>query len=422
MSARDAQGRRAYNGDDPGISVTIISSRVDFSDAAARVDPYPVYQRLRQTDPVYWDEAGRGWLISSRETANAVLARGREFRAGVQLGDFAARWPQAKNDANAVKRHLSAWPMVLDRPDHDRVRATLRRACALTAIRPARDLAPSLAATQLAAIGTGGFDVLHDLARPLAQGTLAAILCIAEEELEPALDWSDELLMFMNAPREIASVRAAAAVVRALEAWSVELCTRPELRSDSLPGVLRDALRGESISPCELGAIMAQIVTGTLGALAQFVAHALHRLAAAPGEMAALRGAAEQRRRAVEELLRLEPPFLLMPRQALEPVDVLGVRIRSGDAVRILIGAVNRDPAVVTDPECLQISRAERASHLTFGAGAHACPGAVLSRAVTSAALGAVLSVSGGFVAGTPTRLPLFGMRWMTSAPVARVR
>ncbi|MGH3969025.1 MAG: cytochrome P450 [Mycobacterium sp.] len=69
-----------------------------------------------------------------------------------------------------------------------------------------------------------------------------------------------------------------------------------------------------------------------------------------------------------------------MPRVALEDVDVHGYPLRAGDAIFLLAGGANRDPAVVECPDIFDVTRVNAREHISFGTGVHACLGAALAR------------------------------------------
>ncbi|MFC5184507.1 cytochrome P450 [Actinomadura harenae] len=83
--------------------------------------------------------------------------------------------------------------------------------------------------------------------------------------------------------------------------------------------------------------------------------------------------------RAVEELLRAEPPVRLAGRVALTDHELGGVRVPAGSRVVVRIDAANRDPRRFADPGRLDLSR-EPLPHLAFGGGHHYCLGAALAR------------------------------------------
>jgi cytochrome P450 len=60
-------------------------------------------------------------------------------------------------------------------------------------------------------------------------------------------------------------------------------------------------------------------------------------------------------------------------------MELAGARIGKGDTVLLSIGSANRDPRHFVDPDELRLDRQE-GTHLTFGRGAHHCPGKELAR------------------------------------------
>jgi cytochrome P450 len=65
--------------------------------------------------------------------------------------------------------------------------------------------------------------------------------------------------------------------------------------------------------------------------------------------------------------------------------------IPPGECLVVLLGAANRDPAVFSEPDRLDIRR-EEASNLAFGRGIHHCPGFAIARMEAEIAIGALLA------------------------------
>jgi cytochrome P450 len=99
-----------------------------------------------------------------------------------------------------------------------------------------------------------------------------------------------------------------------------------------------------------------------------------------PDELRRLRDDPELIRTAVEELLRYESPVQLTDRRALEPLEIGGQQIESGQHVTVLLGAANRDPAQFPEPDRLDLGRRPN-RHVAFIQGIHFCLGAPLARA-----------------------------------------
>jgi cytochrome P450 len=85
--------------------------------------------------------------------------------------------------------------------------------------------------------------------------------------------------------------------------------------------------------------------------------------------------------RFVEEFLRHATPIQFLIRRTAVDVELHGVTIPAGELVHLLAGSANRDPFAFPDPDVFDIDR-ENIHHLGFGAGPHFCPGAALSRLV----------------------------------------
>jgi cytochrome P450 len=83
---------------------------------------------------------------------------------------------------------------------------------------------------------------------------------------------------------------------------------------------------------------------------------------------------------AIEEILRFEPPALQAARYVTRDVEFQGATVPEGSAIILLIGAANRDESRFGEnSEVFDVSRSPR-QHLTFGVGAHYCLGNALAR------------------------------------------
>ena len=83
---------------------------------------------------------------------------------------------------------------------------------------------------------------------------------------------------------------------------------------------------------------------------------------------------------AIEELLRFEPPAPHVGRYVADDVECHGTTVPEGSAMLLLVGAANRDDRRYPDGDRFDIHR-EIGQHLTFGYGAHFCLGAALGAA-----------------------------------------
>jgi cytochrome P450 len=102
-------------------------------------------------------------------------------------------------------------------------------------------------------------------------------------------------------------------------------------------------------------------------------------LAKHPGQRAELVADPSLITGAVEETLRLEPPGPFLGRYVTRDVELYGQTVPAGSAMLFLLGAANRDPERFDDPDRFDIRR-KKGLHLTFILGPHYCLGSALAR------------------------------------------
>ena len=108
--------------------------------------------------------------------------------------------------------------------------------------------------------------------------------------------------------------------------------------------------------------------------------------------------------KAVEETLRFDPPVQGTSRFALEPLELEGKSVASGQDVITLIGAANRDPEVYDHPGTFDIHRETTADHLAFSSGIHYCLGQPLARLEATIALRMLAERMPGLAQAGPVR------------------
>ena len=89
---------------------------------------------------------------------------------------------------------------------------------------------------------------------------------------------------------------------------------------------------------------------------------------------------------AIEESLRISPPFYGFYRRVAEPTTLSGVDLQPGDNVLLNWRAANHDPAQFEQPEQFRLDRGAN-RHVAFGWGIHLCVGAPLARLEMKVAL-----------------------------------
>lgn len=143
--------------------------------------------------------------------------------------------------------------------------------------------------------------------------------------------------------------------------------------------LMRETIGGRPLSDEEVVSILRNWTAGDLGSLATSVGVLVHYLGSHPEVQEQVRAlvAAEDHpgvEAAVEEILRIDDPFVSNRRVTTCPVDLGGVSLEEGARLTLNWTAANRDPLVFGDPDRFD-PVANAADNLVFGVGPHVCPG-----------------------------------------------
>ncbi len=153
---------------------------------------------------------------------------------------------------------------------------------------------------------------------------------------------------------------------------------RPQ-RADVVNAVIGATVDGRAITDDEIIGIVQLIILGGLETTASALGLWFHRFCGQPEIPALLRAAPDRIPEAIEELLRIDSPFISICRTAVRDGTIGDQEIRGGDKVTMYWASANRDAAEFTTPDDFCLDR-ERNRHLAFGVGPHRCAGSNLAR------------------------------------------
>jgi cytochrome P450 len=360
-------------------------------DQSNRADPWPLYTRLRETP------------VTRRDDGTYVVSTYREIVA--LLHD-----PRVSSDLRNLRRTAGAPPdeelpgqppsfLVLDPPEHDRLRrlATRHFGPPHTPDRVDR-MRPDL--TGIVTDLIDGFadrdrvDLVDDFAYPFPVAVICQLLGVPRED-EPRFHGWVEAIVEAIAPVDDDIAERHWKRIQALTELNGYLSELADARlrdpgDDLLSGMLTDdgpdgrMSREQVLSTARLLLVAGHETTVNL------ITNGMLTLLRNPDVLGRLREDPDLVIRAVEELLRYEPPVQFLPwRIALDDIDVLGTVIPKGSAITLVLAAGNRDPAHVPDPDRFDPDRPDN-QHLGFGGGIHYCFGAPLARLEAQTALTAL--------------------------------
>jgi cytochrome P450 len=135
---------------------------------------------------------------------------------------------------------------------------------------------------------------------------------------------------------------------------------------------------GRPLTDAEVVSILRNWTAGDLGSIAASLGVAIHFLAAHPDIQSALRAAPGELAPAIDEMLRIDDPFLVNRRVVTATTRVAGFTLAAGTRVYLNWASANRDERVFGDPDAYQ-PREHARHNLVYGAGVHVCPGRPLA-------------------------------------------
>jgi cytochrome P450 len=143
--------------------------------------------------------------------------------------------------------------------------------------------------------------------------------------------------------------------------------------------LLGERIDGVPLEEEELISILRNWTVGELGSISASVGILANYLATHQNLQDHLRRAPEELPAAIDEILRIDPPFMASRRTATRTVTLGDRTIAAGERVSLFWAAADRDEDVFGDPDALR-PEDNAAENLLYGRGIHYCPGAPLAR------------------------------------------
>lgn len=351
-------------------------------DPEVRADPYPLYARLRDEDPVHWDPYLHAWVVTRYQDVSTVLTRFAADRTPSPAYFEALGVPEVAPIARIMVQQM----LFMDGPAHTRLRTLAAPAFTPARVRRLReriqDVAEQLLDTVLAR-GDQSMDLMADLAEPLPAIVTAELLGVPTEDHGKLKDWSvtfaEMLGNFQHNPDRLGGVLDAAQNLTGYFTDAIER-QRHQPREGLIHTLMTSEVDGDRLSDEEVVANCIVTMVGGLETTTNLIGNGVLTLLRHPEHLARLRAQPETIPDAVEELLRFESPSQHTARLAPADMELGGKLIRERQAVIAVMAAGNRDPERFPDPDRLDFDRPDNRRHLAFGWAAHFCFGAALAR------------------------------------------
>jgi cytochrome P450 len=341
-----------------------------------RVDPYPLWKRLRDEAPVWHNDRYDFWTLTRFHDIEHAHKDVETFSSN--HGTTVETMMPEPFDGGMI-----IW---LDPPKHTILRRLVSRAFTSKRVSMLEDRIRDVCAQLLdAQVGAGRFDYVQDFSAILPPTIISSLLGVPEQDQERLRHMVDDVFHIeegsVGMMNDVA-LNALAAIREYLGGVFAERRKNPrdDMFTDLVQAEITDE-RGNArrLTDDELndfGLVVFSAGTETVARHLGWVASLLDEY---PDQRAQLAADFALIPNAVEEILRFEPPSPVNARWTNREVTLDGVTIPAKSRVVLVTGSAGRDERKYPNPDVLDIHR-KVDLHLTFGYGIHFCLGAALAR------------------------------------------
>jgi cytochrome P450 len=353
-------------------------------DPVFRADPYPLYRRMRESEPTY--RSPLGFHVFTRyDDCLTVLKHPQmssDARNATGYAEFLGQQPAARKMAEAMEGKRPF--LLLDPPDHTRLRGLVSKAFTVRTVEGLRPRVQQVVDELIDDIQRKGeMEVVEDLAYPLPVIIICEMLGVPPSDHERFKGWSRDLARGLDPDfvQPVEALERRFETVLAFHEYFRELIARrrSDPGDDLLTALVHAEEQGDTLTVDELLGICTLLLVAGHETTVNLIGNGVLALLRHRDQLEQLWADRTLIKSAVEEILRFDPPVQFDGRVALTDIEVGGVTVEQGEQPLLILAAANRDPEHFDDPDTFDITRADN-RHLSFGHGLHFCLGAPLAR------------------------------------------
>lgn len=355
---------------------------------AARVRGHELledFDRIRDTDPVYWSEKSHCWMITRHaDVTDAFMRRmplSNEDRMwavfhSIPKDEWESRLPN-------LYKYSQLWITSTEGPSHARLRPLIMKALNRKIVENLRPYATARAEFLIdQALAKGEIEFNEEVARAMTGDVLFKLLGMPEHLVNSLRDWANGLMEAVGValPTPTALERADWSLDQMNLATMAEVEKRRiEPKDDLITGLLQASEGEDRLSIDEIKAQMHTMIVAGHDTTMNTMTLSMEALARNPEAWAYAKANPDKVLDIVTELQRYVTMSGGQARLVTEDFELHGKQIKKGEMVMVMIAAANRDPDVFTNADQIDFTRDNRKS-MVFAPGIHFCLGHNLAK------------------------------------------
>lgn len=388
-------------------------------------DPYPLYDELREQDPVHWCESLKCWLAFRYDDTFAALTD-----PGLLVGRRSL-YENVLSEANRLMgqqlvEHIDMWLQNQNIPRHIRLRKLAGVAFTPRMVKGLGPRIQYIVEKRLDHIRElGECDFMEEFCYWVPATVICDMLGLPDSDHSQFREWVGDLMAFASSvgPSLNVAIDSADSALRGLKEYFDGIVSERRHRpgEDLISALALAEVDGDRLTDEELFGMCVFLFVAGHETTMSLLGNGTMLLLSHPDQCRRFDvDDPDIIRSAIEEFVRFESPVTRAVRVAGKDMQWRGRTIRQGETVIFLLSAANRDPAQFPDPGRLDLTRNPN-KHLGFGWGRHFCIGAELARMEAAIAFPAIFRNLPGLrmTEGSVQWRRMFGVRSLLHLPVA---
>ncbi len=338
-------------------------------------NPYIEYRRLLEYKSVIWSKKRNAWLVLGLEEIKSGLLLSSLSSQRTASATLNGKGIYSEENLQKLEGFYSNWLMYMDGQNHLTLRRAVVKALNLSVTDDTDDFARSLARDLINRTSFDSpTDLISEVIMPYCGQLMLNVLGIPKLTYAELLELTKNIVGFLG----MSSFNQDVADKVLTDILKLEqVIDGAYLNETGFVHLFLQQIASFDLSKQTIVGLLGNLLVDGHEPMAYSLSDAIWGLMFKYGTLSETfsNGVSEA---TVEYLIHRSPPFQYVSRIITDDISIGDERLKKGDRVLFMLGSGNRDYRVISNEEECPIHKGNQT--LSFGYGAHYCPGAKLAR------------------------------------------